>query len=85
MYTDDIVFWALTKNNKKDHHQLLENFISKALSELDLRTENDNTSKTLYQFFTISHQSVNFCLQLNNKNISKSNKYLGVILDNELN
>ena len=30
VYADDVVFWTLVKNNKKDH-QLLESKISKAL------------------------------------------------------
>ena len=32
MYSDDIVLWTSMKNNKKEHHYLLEGKISKVFS-----------------------------------------------------
>ena len=45
-----------------------------------------NTSKTVYQFFSMRHENINFDLKTNNQKLpkSESTKYLGVYMDNKL-
>jgi len=89
MYADDVVIWASTKNNAKQH-KTLEQTINTALNSLSKwATENNmeiNASKTVYQFFSKHHKNDSFDQKINSQQLpkSESTKYLGVHLDNEL-
>jgi len=89
MYANDVVIWTSTKNNAKQH-ETLEQTITNALNSLSKwATENNmeiNTSKTVYQFFSMHHENINFDLNINNQKLPKSEntKYLGVYMDNKL-
>ena len=88
MYADDVVIWASTKNNAKQHKPL-EQTISTALNSLSKwATENNmeiNASKTVYQFFSMRHKNDSVDLKINSQKLpkSESTKYLGVHLDNK--
>lgn len=90
MFADDVVIWITGKNNKKQQNNL-EHTANEALSVLQEWTiENNmeiNTTKTVYQFFSLRHTNYNFNLKINNETIPKSEctKYLGVHMDNKLN
>jgi len=89
MYGDDVVIWASTKNNAKQH-KTLEQTIHTVLKSLSKWvTENNmeiNASKTVYQFFSVRHKNDSFDLKINSQKLpkSESTKYLGVHLDNKL-
>jgi fructose-1,6-bisphosphatase len=89
MYADNVVIWASTKNNAKQH-KTLEQTMNTALNSLSKwATENNmeiNASKTVYQFFSMRHKNDNFDLKINSQKLpkSESTKYLGVHMDNEL-
>jgi len=89
MYADDVVIWASTKNNAKQH-KTLEQTMNTVLNSLSKwATDNNmeiNASKTVYQFFSMRHKNDNFDLNINNQKLpkSESTKYLGVHMDNKL-
>ena len=89
MYADDVVTWASTKNNAKQH-KTLEQTTNTALNSLSKwATENNmeiNAFKTVYQFFSMCHKNDSFDLKINSQKLpkSESTKYLGVQVDNKL-
>ena len=89
MYADDVVIWASTKNNAKQH-KTLEQTMNTVLNSLSKwATDNNmeiNASKTVYQFFSMRHKNDNFDLNINNQKLpkSESTKYLGIHMDNKL-
>jgi hypothetical protein len=89
MYADDIVIWASTKNNAKQHRTLEQtmNTVLNSLSKWAIENNMEiNASKTVYQFFSMRHKNDDFDLNINNKKLLKSEntKYLGVYMDNKL-
>ena len=89
IYVDNVVIWASTKNNAKQH-KTLEQTINTALNSLSKwATENNmqiNASKSVYQFFSMCHKNDSFHLKINSQKLpkSESTKYLGVHLNNKL-
>ena len=89
MFADDVVVWCSAKHNKK-HKEILEKTMNESLNTLKKwATDNNMTisaEKTKYQYFSLRHNSENFRLQIDHKEIEKSSntKYLGVTLDNKL-
>ena len=75
MYADDVIIWASTKNNAKQH-KTLEQTMNTALNSLSKwATENSmaiNASKTVYQFFSMRHKNDNFDLKINSQQLPKS-------------
>ena len=82
MYADDIVIWASTKKNAKQH-KILEQTINEWATENNMEI---NASKTVYQFFSMRHKNDSFDLKINSQKLpkSESTKYLGIHLDNKL-
>ena len=74
MYADNVVIWASTKNNAKQH-KALEQTINTALNSLSKWvTENNmeiNVSKTVYQFFSMRHKNDSFDLKINSQKLPK--------------
>jgi len=72
MYADNVVIWASTKNNAKQH-KALEQTINTALNSLSKWvTENKmeiNASKTVYQFFSMRHKNDSFDLKINSQKL----------------
>ena len=74
MYADDVVIWASTKNNAKQH-KTLEQTMNTSLNSLSKwATENNmeiNASKTVYQFFSMPHKNDSFDLKINSQKLPK--------------
>ena len=75
MYADDVVMWASTKNNAKQH-KTLEQTMNTALNSLSKwvteRNMEINASKTVYQFFSMRHKNENFDLKINSQKLPKN-------------
>jgi len=67
IYVDNVVIWASTKNNAKQH-KTLEQTINTALNSLSKwATENNiqiNASKSVYQFFSMCYKNDSFHLKI---------------------
>lgn len=77
MFADDIVIWTAPKNDKIQQSSL-EIKINEALKLLgDWAMENNmiiNTTKTVYQFFSLRHKNYIFNLTINNTLLPKNEK-----------